>query len=98
FSQIRKTTTIWHTPLIKMPHLVRQITKHKPYSLFVIGTRDPHYDKEILEQVKSETDGKLIVINDADHSMEVPGDIEDSIKVVTEIIRGIRQFLWPVDK
>jgi hypothetical protein len=98
FSSTRKTTAIWHTPLVKMPHLVRQITKHKPHSLFVIGTADPHYDREILDEVKAAISGRLIVIEEANHSMEVPGGVQDSLKVMTEIIDGIRQFLWPVDK
>ena len=98
FSNTRRSTVIWHTPLIKMPHLVRQITKHKPHSLFVIGTADPHYDREVLGEVKAATSGRLIVIEEANHSMEVPGGVEDSLKVMTEIIDGIRQFLWPVDK
>jgi hypothetical protein len=98
FSGIRRSSVIWHTPLIKMPHLVRQITRHQPHSLFVIGTSDPHYDTEILDEVRKSTDGKLIVIEGANHSMEVPGGVRDSIKVMADIIEGIRQFLWPVDK
>ncbi len=98
FSNTRKSTIIWHTPLIKMPHLVKQITRHKPHSLFVIGTSDPHYDKDLLCQVKGASNGKVIVVDDANHSMEVPGGVRDSLKVMTEIVEGIRQFLWPVDK
>jgi hypothetical protein len=98
FSSTRKNTVIWHTPLVKMSHLVRQIAKHQPHSLFVIGTSDPHYDQEVLNQVKAATDGRLIVIEGANHSMEVSGGVEDSLKVMTEIVKGIRQFLWPVDK
>lgn len=98
FSSTRKNAAIWHTPLVKMPHLVQQITKHRPQSVFVIGTSDPHYDMDILEQVKTATSGKLIVIEGANHSMEVPSGVEDSLKVMTRIVEGIRQFLWPVNK
>jgi hypothetical protein len=98
FPNTRRSTVIWHTPLIKMPHLVKQIAKHQPYSLFVIGTSDPHYDKDLLVQVKSASNGKMIVVDEANHSMEVPGGVEKSLKVMTDIIEGIRQFLWPVDK
>lgn len=98
FPSTRKCRVVWHTPLLKMEHLVRQIAKHKPHSLFVIGTSDPHYDKEILEHVRDVTDGWVTAIEGANHSMEVPGGVEDSIKVMAEIVERIRQFFWPVDK
>ena len=98
FSETRRCRVIWHTPLIKMPHLVTQITRHHPHSIFVIGTSDPHYDKEILGQVKSATGGSLVVVDNANHSMEVPGGVIESLDVMNEIIEGIRQFMWPVDK
>ncbi|MFW9801355.1 MAG: hypothetical protein ACFFFC_01800 [Candidatus Thorarchaeota archaeon] len=98
FSETRNCKVIWHTPLIKMPHLVMQITKYHPNSIFIIGTSDSHYDKDILNQVKSATAGNLVVVDDANHSMEVPGGVSDSLGVMNEIIEGIRQFMWPVDK
>ncbi|NHI83767.1 MAG: hypothetical protein EAX81_05650 [Candidatus Thorarchaeota archaeon] len=98
FTAARRATAIWHTPLLKQAELTRQIHKHHPRSLFVIGTRDPHYDDEILETVKRVTRGKTQVIENANHSMEVPGDVEDSINIILRVVDGIRNFLWPVDK
>jgi len=98
FSETKGCRVIWHTPLIKMPHLVKQISKHHPYSIFVIGTSDPHYDEDILYQIKSATGGNLVAVDNANHSMEVQGGVIDSLEVMNEIIEGIRQFMWPVDK
>lgn len=98
FSETRRSSVIWHTPLFKMPHLVRQIARHQPYSLFIIGTSDPQYDIEIIDEVRKATNGKLMLIEEANHSMEVPGGVKDSIRVMADIIDGIHQFLWPVDK
>lgn len=97
FTAARKATSIWYTPLLKQEELTRQIHKHHPRSLFVIGTQDPHYDDTILKAVRNSTRGKSLVIENANHSMEVPGDVEDSINVIIKVVDTIRHFLWPVD-
>ncbi|MHA1959957.1 MAG: hypothetical protein ACW99U_06980 [Candidatus Thorarchaeota archaeon] len=96
FEDTRKTGIIWHTPLFKIQEMTRQIERHKPRSLFVIGTADPHYDIDVVRSLIGATGASTMIIDNADHSMENPGDVRESIEFMGRIIEKIRNFLWPV--
>jgi hypothetical protein len=84
---------IWHTPLILMPEVKQQIEKHRPDSLFVIGTADPHYDEGILARLVETTSGEAVVVDDANHAMEVPGGVNDSLWALEKIIDSVGEFV-----
>ncbi|MFX0044592.1 MAG: hypothetical protein ACFE8Z_01970 [Candidatus Hermodarchaeota archaeon] len=84
---------IWHTPLLLMPEITQQIEKHKPESLFVIGTADPHYDEQILARLVEATNGEAVVVDDANHAMEVPGGVNDSLWAMEKIVNSVGEFV-----
>ncbi len=84
---------IWHTPLILMPEVVQKIEKHRPESLFVIGTADPHYDESVLARLVEATSGEAVVVDDANHAMEVPGGVSDSLWVMKKVVDSIGEFV-----
>jgi hypothetical protein len=61
--------------------------------LFAIGTADPHYDAECLAEVQEATQGEVVVIEDADHGMNIAGDMSGSIKALDKIVQAIDAFL-----
>jgi hypothetical protein len=84
---------IWHTPLLLMPEVTQQIEKHKPESLFVIGTADPHYDEKVLANLVEATSGEAVAVDDANHAMEVPGGVSDSLWAMGRIIDNVEEFV-----
>ncbi len=93
YPDVRKAKIVWHTPLIQMPSLEKQIQEYKPKSLFVIGSADPHYSHEILSKLIRATGGEALVVNGADHSMEVSGGVKASLQVIGNIINCVERFV-----
>ena len=84
---------IWLTPILRSELLRNQMKRTPHQALFVIGTSDPHYDPEILAEVQEATAGQVMVIDNADHSLEITGDIVQSIHVLEGLITEIQKFL-----
>ncbi len=83
---------IWMTPVINK-YTVDEIMKYKPESMFIIGTADPFYNKLDLEELVKATNGKLLEIDDANHSMQVPSGTIDSLEILLRIVREMQDFL-----
>ncbi|MGB6068525.1 MAG: alpha/beta family hydrolase [Desulfomonilaceae bacterium] len=84
---------VWLTPILRNEQLCAQIKQNPCSSLFVVGSADSHYDPVKLAEVQQATGGKAIVIENADHSLEIPGDIVESIRALEGIIAEIQKFL-----
>ncbi len=59
----------------------------------MVGMADSHYDPAKLAEVQQATAGEVMVIENADHSLEITGDIVQSIQVLEGIIGEIQKFL-----
>jgi hypothetical protein len=84
---------IWLTPLLSDPELRSQIKKVKHRALFVIGTADPEYNAAQLAEVQQATGGESILIDGANHSLEIGGDVVQSIRAMQQVIECIQRFL-----
>jgi pimeloyl-ACP methyl ester carboxylesterase len=84
---------VWSTPILASGWLCAQIKKHRPRSLFIIGTADPYYLPAILEELIEATKGKLLVLEGADHSLEIPDDVEGSLSALHQIVDGVQEFI-----
>jgi hypothetical protein len=90
---LSESHVVWLTPILKNDKLREQITLSSPKSLFIIGTNDPHYDEVILNELKEITKGGIIVIPNANHGLEIPDSIWDSLDALETILRSIDGFL-----
>ncbi|MHA1955414.1 MAG: alpha/beta family hydrolase [Candidatus Thorarchaeota archaeon] len=90
---LRNCKVVWLTPLLKHSKLPDQIVTNSPPSLVVIGTADQHYDAEVLSSIQSSIQCDVVVIKDANHSMEISGNTWDSIKALNKIVAGFEEFL-----
>ena len=86
-----KAHAIWLTPVFRNETLRKQIQECRQKSLFVIGTADPNYDPVFLAEVASK--GESLVIDGADHSLEIEGDLTQSLKAMEKLIEAIKEFL-----
>ena len=84
---------VWLTPLLGEERLRQQISRYGGPSLFVIGTADPHFDPVVLEQMQVATTGEAVVVRNADHGMDIPGDPIASVRAVERVVEALSRFL-----
>jgi dienelactone hydrolase len=84
---------VWLTPLLAEERLHQQIAANGGPSLFVIGTADPHFDPVVLEQMQVATVGEAVVVTNADHGMDIPGDPIASVRAVERVVEALSGFL-----
>jgi hypothetical protein len=90
---LRNTKTIWLTPLVKNPNLIEQMLTYMKDAIMVIGTSDSQYDSNIIDRLNANTQLGGIVIDGANHSLEIEGDVTKSLRVLLQIVTIIQQFL-----
>ncbi len=61
--------------------------------LFVIGTADHYYDPGRIGAIESMPNCEVLVVEGADHSMEIRGDLSRSLQVMAEVVEGMAGFL-----
>lgn len=86
---------IWLTPLLKDEELRGEIRKARQRSLLLIGTKDAHYDAASLEELKTLPHVRTVVLGGADHSLEVEGNLPNSIRLMNQVIQEIQRFVEP---
>jgi hypothetical protein len=91
--RLSRARCVWLTPLLRDDQLRAQMRRARGRSLFVIGTADTHYDPAYLEEVRLASGGESVVIEGADHSLEIEGDTVGSIRAVEQTVRAMQQFL-----
>lgn len=87
------TDFVWLTPLLKRKGLKEVIAGHSHKALFVIGSDDQHYDAALLEQIRASTNGQVLVIEGAGHSLEIKGDVAASVRAQERIVMALERFV-----
>jgi hypothetical protein len=90
---IPEMRVIWLTPLLRSERLLRQMQAFRGRSLIVIGTEDHHYDPELLASLRETSGTELLVIDGADHGLDIPGDVNGSVEAIRTIVAAIGRFL-----
>lgn len=92
-AQPANVKAVWLTPMLSVARLREQIRQYGGPSLFVIGAADPHYDRDVLAAMQAATNGEAVVIEDADHGMDIPGDPIASLRAVEQVVAALSRFL-----
>jgi hypothetical protein len=92
-ARLSRARCVWLTPLLREDRLRAQMRRARGYSLFVIGTADSHYDPGYLDEVRFAPGNESLVIQGADHGLEIEGDTVGSIRAVEQTIRVMQRFL-----
>jgi hypothetical protein len=90
---IHHSVGVWLTPLLKDDNVYNAILNTELPSLCVIGDQDPHYIKERLSSLEKNELVRVVVIPDADHSLEIQEDVSATIDSMKEIINNIQDFI-----
>jgi dienelactone hydrolase len=88
-----QATTIWLTPLLRQPWLVEAALQCRGRALFIAGTGDRTYDSEALQRIQDATGARTLLLPGANHSLEITGDLQQSLKFMQEIVQTIGDFL-----
>ncbi|KOS60564.1 hypothetical protein FJQ98_01595 [Lysinibacillus agricola] len=76
------------TPLLSLDHVMKNLLVKQAF--LAIGTADPHYSKERLEQLSSH---KLAIVENADHSLEITNHTVESVIICQSLLTGLKAYL-----
>lgn len=83
----------WLTPLLNDERLREAALEQRPPSLFAIGTADPLHDARTLGDLVAATRGRAVVVEGADHSLDVPGDMAATLHALHEVMDAFEGLL-----
>lgn len=83
---------IWSTPALKDDFVMDSISKLGSKSLVVIGSNDPFYSVEAIKKLK-ENSVNTMVIQDADHGLDIDNDLNRSLDEMKKIISRTLDFV-----
>lgn len=84
---------VWLTPLLNDPALIDTVRRSQTPSLFVVGTADPLYDARILDDLGRMPGSGSVVIPDADHGLEVRGDMQATLRAMATYLDALGRFI-----
>lgn len=87
---------IWLTPLLHLPPVVQAAKSYHGPAIFISGTGDPAYNPQALQEIQRETGAEAYLVENADHSLRVPGDPVASIYRMAETMEALQKFLTKV--
>ena len=90
--RFQKAACIWLTPILAVEWLRSRIEQFRPRSLFIIGTEDQFYKPDHLKHLEAVTNGRAVVIEGVDHSLEIPGDIQKSLRALNQMVEAFQEF------
>jgi predicted alpha/beta-hydrolase family hydrolase len=90
---LAESRTIFFTPALGTPLFDPLLVEIHHPSYIAIGTQDRFYDQEILDTLRASRHFELTVIEGADHSMDVFGDLEASVNAVKKIVAEVVDFI-----
>jgi hypothetical protein len=92
-SNIPELKTIWFTPLFYLPPVSESVLELTG-PVFVAGSKADHtFDPDTVSQLQVRPNNIVHVYEDADHSLEIPGDPLRSTKILSSLMSHLIDFL-----
>jgi hypothetical protein len=85
---------IWLTPVLDDALTYDRLLKGGERGLVIIGTDDPYYTPDKVAALQARANLSVQTYDHANHSLELPGDIPGSIRILEQFIAQIDQFLF----
>jgi hypothetical protein len=92
-SRFSAARCVWSTPILASEWLCAQIRKHRPPSLFIIGTADHFYRPAVLQELADVTKGRALVLEKVHHGMEIEGDIAGTLAAMRRMADALETFI-----
>jgi hypothetical protein len=84
---------VWLTPVWKREECLEYMINFKSKSLYIIGDADSHYSKSSHVKFDNNKEAKIVVIPNADHSLDNDSSTEETFKIHREVFNQICNFL-----
>jgi dienelactone hydrolase len=81
------------TPALASPLFDPLLARTSQPALLAIGTADRYYDPQALERLLATKPFDLVLVEGADHSMDVAGDLVASLEAVRKVVNAAVAFL-----
>ena len=81
------------TPLLRDEDLRQRMRGFGGPSLVAIGSADPHHDADRLAEVCRGPACEALVVDGADHSLDLPGDPVASVRAVEWVVAALGRWL-----
>lgn len=84
---------IWITPLLHYPTVVDAALQHSGPALFIASRADETFEPESMEQINSQPNNQSLLIEEADHSLLIPGDALRSVEIMAQVVQCYHSFV-----
>jgi pimeloyl-ACP methyl ester carboxylesterase len=90
---IAQPITIWLTPLLNLSPVAEFTLGFESPALFAGGTQDSTFVPGVASQLKNKPNATTLIFEGANHSLEIPNDPLNSLRIMVEVIQGIADFI-----
>ncbi|CAN5598931.1 hypothetical protein BH10ACT2_BH10ACT2_00770 [soil metagenome] len=90
--QDRRISAVWLTPLFGVDDVCSAAARSGLRSLMVAGTADPHHDQNGFDAVRDALGADALLIPDADHSLEIVGDVFATLDAMRSLTSAVLDF------
>ena len=87
-----RVEALWLTPLFGLPYVREGAARTAWRSLIVSGAADPAHDTAGLEQVVAALGAESLVIEAADHALQISGDVLATVEAMRCLAEAVLQF------
>lgn len=91
---VQPQTCIFLTPILNELSPELGLIQQCQHTLHIIGTKDPYYDQELIAKFRTENPDNFLIVEGTNHSLEIPGDIERSLKILEKVIHRLKRIYF----
>lgn len=95
---IQPQTCIFLTPILNELLPALPLIQQSVHTIYVIGTQDHYYDPDLVAQFRTENPDNFMIIKGANHSLEIPGEIMQSLSQLEILVKRIDRFIKEAHK
>jgi len=92
-ARLAQSRRVWLTPVLRNDEVRAQIRRSGPRALVAIGTADPFYDPAYLADLEATAKSEVVVVEGADHSLEIAGNVWRSLQILEQVTHAIEAFV-----
>lgn len=90
--ELRAARVAHHTPPLSMPSFPEQLAAATQPLYLALGSADRFYDPDQIEALRARRPMLVRVVEGADHGMDVPGDLEATMRAVQMVVEDTMSF------